>query len=42
MDSNITGLLTAVIMFAIGSGPVRGFAIALGLGFLTSKGASRP
>ncbi|NNU82197.1 protein translocase subunit SecD [Halovulum dunhuangense] len=29
MDSNITGLLTALIMFAVGSGPVRGFAITL-------------
>lgn len=36
MDSNITGLLTALIMFAIGSGPVRGFAVTLGLGVLTS------
>ena len=36
MDSNITGLLTAVIMFAIGSGAVRGFAVTLGLGILTS------
>lgn len=36
MDSNITGLLTALIMFAIGSGPVRGFAVTLGLGILTS------
>lgn len=36
MDSNITGLLTALIMFAVGSGPVRGFAITLGLGILTS------
>ena len=36
MDSNITGLLTAVIMFAVGSGPVRGFAVTLGLGILTS------
>ena len=36
IDSNITGLLTAIIMFAIGSGPVRGFAVTLGLGILTS------
>ncbi|CAM5329450.1 protein translocase subunit SecD [Frigidibacter albus] len=36
MDSNITGLLTAAIMFLIGSGPVRGFAVTLGLGILTS------
>ena len=35
-DSNITGLLTALIMFAVGSGPVRGFAVTLGLGILTS------
>ncbi|MDX5359507.1 MAG: protein translocase subunit SecD [Rhodobacterales bacterium] len=36
MDSNITGLLTAVIMFAVGSGPVRGFAVTLGIGILAS------
>ncbi|MGQ0567267.1 MAG: protein translocase subunit SecD [Gemmobacter sp.] len=36
MDSNVTGLLTAIIMFWIGSGPVRGFAVTLGLGILTS------
>ncbi len=36
MDSNITGLLTALIMFAIGSGAVRGFAVTLGIGILTS------
>ena len=36
MDSNITGLLTAVIMFVIGSGAVRGFAVTLGLGIVTS------
>lgn len=36
MDSNVTGLLTALIMFWIGSGPVRGFAVTLGIGILTS------
>lgn len=36
MDSNVTGLLTALIMFWIGSGAVRGFAVTLGLGILTS------
>ena len=35
-DANITTFITAVILFAIGSGPVRGFAITLGLGILTS------
>jgi protein-export membrane protein SecD len=36
MDSNVTGLLTALIMFWIGSGAVRGFAVTLGLGIITS------
>ena len=36
LDANITTFITAVILFAIGSGPVRGFAITLGLGILTS------
>ncbi|NIZ13892.1 protein translocase subunit SecD [Phaeobacter sp. HF9A] len=33
---NIPTFITAVILFAMGSGPVRGFAITLGLGILTS------
>ena len=36
LDANITTFITAVILFAIGSGPVRGFAITLGLGIITS------
>ena len=36
LDSNITGLITAIIMFAIGSGAVRGFAVTTGLGIFTS------
>ena len=36
LDANITTFITAVILFAMGSGPVRGFAITLGLGILTS------
>ena len=36
IDANITTFITAVILFAMGSGPVRGFAITLGLGILTS------
>ena len=36
MDSNVTAIITAVIMFWIGSGPVRGFAVTLGFGILTS------
>ncbi len=36
LDANITTLITAVILFVMGSGPVRGFSITLGLGILTS------
>jgi preprotein translocase subunit SecD len=36
VDANVTTLMTAAILFAIGSGPVRGFAITLGLGIITS------
>src|SRR6056297_1076297 len=35
-DANITTFITAVILYAMGSGPVRGFAITLGLGIITS------
>jgi preprotein translocase subunit SecD len=36
LDSNITGLITALIMFVIGSGAVRGFAVTTGIGIFTS------
>lgn len=36
LDANITTLITAGILFALGSGPVRGFAVTLGLGIITS------
>lgn len=36
MDANITTLITAVILYAIGYGPIKGFAMTLGLGLLTS------
>jgi preprotein translocase subunit SecD len=36
IDANITTFITAVILFAMGSGPVRGFAVTLGLGIITS------
>ncbi len=36
VDANITTILTAIILFAMGSGPVRGFAITLGFGICTS------
>ncbi len=36
IDANITTFMTATILFVMGSGPVRGFAITLGLGIITS------
>src|SRR5205814_1035241 len=35
-DSNITTLIAGLSLFAFGSGPVRGFAVVLCLGILTS------
>mgnify|MGYP003624671300 CR=1 FL=1 len=35
-DSNITTLLVALILFAVGTGPVKGFAVTLSLGILSS------
>ena len=36
LDANITTLIAAVILFAFGSGPVKGFAITLGIGIVTT------
>ena len=36
VDSNITHLLVAVILLAFGSGPIKGFAVVLTLGIITS------
>ncbi len=36
MDANLTTLIVAVILFAIGSGPVKGFAVTLAFGIGTS------
>ena len=36
MDANVTTLIAAVVLFAIGSGPVRGFAVTLAIGIVTS------
>jgi preprotein translocase subunit SecD len=36
VDANITTLLAAGILFAVGAGPVRGFAVTLGIGVITS------
>ncbi|HLV17785.1 MAG TPA: MMPL family transporter, partial [Pseudomonas sp.] len=36
IDSNLTTLLIGAILFALGTGPVKGFAVTLSLGILTS------
>jgi preprotein translocase subunit SecD len=36
VDSNLTTLIKMVILFALGSGPVRGFAVTISLGIITS------
>jgi protein-export membrane protein SecD len=36
MDANITTLIAAIILFALGSGPVKGFAVTLAIGIVTS------
>ncbi len=36
MDANVTTLLVAIVLFTLGTGPVKGFAITLSIGILTS------
>ena len=36
LDANITTLIAAFILYAVGTGPVKGFAITLSIGILTS------
>jgi preprotein translocase subunit SecD len=36
MDANITTFFVAIILFSIGSGPVKGFAVTLAVGIVTS------
>jgi len=36
IDSNLTTLLVGAILFALGNGPIKGFAVTLSLGILTS------
>ena len=36
LDANITTLISAIILFFLGSGPVKGFAVTLGVGILTT------
>lgn len=36
LDANITTLIVGIVLFSVGTGPVRGFAVTLSLGLLTS------
>lgn len=36
LDANITTLIAAGVLFMLGAGPVRGFAVTLGIGIITS------
>ncbi|MBV9571820.1 MAG: protein translocase subunit SecD [Alphaproteobacteria bacterium] len=36
IDANMTHLIASLILFQLGSGPVRGFAVTLGVGIITS------
>ena len=36
IDSNLTTLIAAFILFSFGTGPIKGFAVTLGIGIMTS------
>ena len=36
LDSNLTTLIAAIMLFGFGTGPIKGFAITLSLGIMTS------
>ena len=36
LDANITTFIAAVVLYGLGSGPVRGFAVTLGVGIITT------
>ncbi len=36
LDANLTTLIVAIILYAVGSGPVKGFAVTLSIGIVTS------
>ncbi|HVS18244.1 MAG TPA: protein translocase subunit SecD [Planctomycetota bacterium] len=40
IDGNVTTLLTALILYNVGTGPIRGFAVTLSVGILTSMFAA--
>ena len=36
LDANVTTLIAAIVLFAFGTGPIKGFAVTLSIGILTS------
>lgn len=36
IDSNLTTLIAAFILFSFGTGPIKGFSVTLGIGIVTS------
>lgn len=36
MDANVTTLIAAIVLFAFGTGPIKGFAVTLSIGIVTS------
>jgi preprotein translocase subunit SecD len=40
LDANITTLIAALVLFSFGSGPIKGFAVTLAIGILTSMFAA--
>ena len=36
LDANITTLITAIVLYQFGTGPIRGFALTLSIGILSS------
>jgi preprotein translocase subunit SecD len=37
LDANLTGVIIAIILYAVGTGPVRGFAVTSAIGLLMSQ-----
>jgi protein-export membrane protein SecD len=40
MDSNLTTLITALVLYEYGTGPIKGFAVSLSIGIVTSVAAA--
>jgi len=36
MDANVTTLITAIVLYEFGTGPIKGFAVSLSIGIVTS------